>query len=125
MPEKKTRLITHSIEKMLYKLGDLTDPISGKKIVMSRYRYGAVQWTKIDNVLQDSTNNFATQKDMLKIWHECILRISIIRHTVLLIICFDVTRVKITNVITKTSFLNKKCLLYLLLFWPVLSPKKN
>lgn len=44
MAEKKTKLITHSVEKMLYKLGDLTDPISGKKIVQSRYRYGKVQW---------------------------------------------------------------------------------
>ncbi|KAK4298642.1 hypothetical protein Pmani_029033 [Petrolisthes manimaculis] len=38
LPKKKTVLITHSVEKMLYKLGDVTDPITGKNVIMSKYR---------------------------------------------------------------------------------------
>lgn len=38
MPEKLTKLITHSIEEVVYPLGDVTDPITGKKCVVGKYR---------------------------------------------------------------------------------------
>lgn len=38
LPEKKTTLITHSIEKILYRLGDVTDPITQKSVVGTEYR---------------------------------------------------------------------------------------
>lgn len=38
LPERMTRLITHSVEKVVYPLGDITDPITGKKVVVGKYR---------------------------------------------------------------------------------------
>lgn len=38
MPEKKTTLITHAVEKIVYKLGDVIDPISNKPVVADQYR---------------------------------------------------------------------------------------
>jgi small subunit ribosomal protein S17 len=39
LPEKLTRLITHNVLEVVYPLGDVTDPITGKKVVVSKYRY--------------------------------------------------------------------------------------
>lgn len=33
-----TRLITHNVKKVVYPMGDITDPMSGKKVVASKYR---------------------------------------------------------------------------------------
>ncbi|XP_078043873.1 mitochondrial ribosomal protein S17 [Augochlora pura] len=38
LPEQLTRLITHKVVNVVYPLGDMIDPISGKKIVAGRYR---------------------------------------------------------------------------------------
>lgn len=38
MPQKLTKIITHSIEEIVFPLGDVTDPITGKKCVVGRYR---------------------------------------------------------------------------------------
>lgn len=38
MPEKKTTLITHSIEKIVYKYGDIIDPLTNKSVVGTEYR---------------------------------------------------------------------------------------
>lgn len=38
MPQKLTKLITHSIEEIVYPLGDVTDPITGRKVVVGKYR---------------------------------------------------------------------------------------
>lgn len=38
LPQKLTRLITHSIEEIVYPLGDVTDPITGKKVTAGKYR---------------------------------------------------------------------------------------
>ena len=38
MPQKLTKLITHSIEEIVFPLGDVTDPITGKKCVVGKYR---------------------------------------------------------------------------------------
>ncbi|XP_055378927.1 28S ribosomal protein S17, mitochondrial [Condylostylus longicornis] len=38
LPERLTRLITHSIQEIIYPLGDITDPITGKKVVVGKYR---------------------------------------------------------------------------------------
>jgi small subunit ribosomal protein S17 len=39
LPQKLTRLITHKVLEVVYPCGDVTDPITGKKVVVSRYRY--------------------------------------------------------------------------------------
>lgn len=38
LPEKKTTLITHAVEKIVYKLGDVLDPITNKPVVSDTYR---------------------------------------------------------------------------------------
>lgn len=38
LPEKLTRIIAHKVVNVVYPLGDITDPITGKKVVVSKYR---------------------------------------------------------------------------------------
>lgn len=38
LPQKITTLITHSIEEIVFPLGDVVDPVTGKKCVVSKYR---------------------------------------------------------------------------------------
>lgn len=38
LPQKLTRLITHNVKKIIYPLGDITDPLSGEKVVSGKYR---------------------------------------------------------------------------------------
>lgn len=38
LPKKLTTLITHKVEKIVFPLGDITDPITGKKVVVGKYR---------------------------------------------------------------------------------------
>ncbi|XP_067630483.1 small ribosomal subunit protein uS17m [Eurosta solidaginis] len=38
LPQRLTRLITHKVEKVVYPLGDITDPLTGKKVVVGKYR---------------------------------------------------------------------------------------
>jgi hypothetical protein len=39
LPEKLTRLITHKVLDVVYPCGDITDPITGKNVVVGKYRY--------------------------------------------------------------------------------------
>lgn len=38
LPQKKTTLITHAVEKIVYRLGDVTDPITNKPVAGSEFR---------------------------------------------------------------------------------------
>ncbi|KAI4492166.1 hypothetical protein M0802_009972 [Mischocyttarus mexicanus] len=38
LPEKLTRLVTHKVVDVIYPFGDIVDPITGKKVVISKYR---------------------------------------------------------------------------------------
>ncbi|XP_058807364.1 small ribosomal subunit protein uS17m [Phymastichus coffea] len=38
LPEKMTRLIQHKVIEVIFPLGDITDPITGKKVVAGQYR---------------------------------------------------------------------------------------
>ncbi|XP_015112785.1 28S ribosomal protein S17, mitochondrial [Diachasma alloeum] len=38
LPERLTRLITHKVVEVIYPMGDITDPVTGKKVVVSKYR---------------------------------------------------------------------------------------
>lgn len=38
LPQRITRLITHEIEEVVFPLGDVTDPVTGKKCVVGKYR---------------------------------------------------------------------------------------
>lgn len=33
-----TRLITHKVKEVIYPLGDITDPLTGKKVVVGQFR---------------------------------------------------------------------------------------
>ncbi|CAG9765872.1 unnamed protein product [Ceutorhynchus assimilis] len=47
LPQKLTRLITHKVKEVIYPLGDTTCPITGKKVVASKYRDHIEQVNKI------------------------------------------------------------------------------
>lgn len=38
LPQKMTNLITHAVERIVHPLGDITDPITGKQVVVGKYR---------------------------------------------------------------------------------------
>nr|CAG4643578.1 EOG090X0GMQ [Ilyocryptus agilis] len=38
LPRKLTKFVTHEVDKVVYPLGDVTDPITGKKVVVGKYR---------------------------------------------------------------------------------------
>lgn len=38
LPEKLTRLITHQVKEVIYPMGDITDPLTGKKVIVGMYR---------------------------------------------------------------------------------------
>lgn len=38
LPQKMTTFITHEVKDIIYPLGDVTDPITGKKVVADKYR---------------------------------------------------------------------------------------
>lgn len=38
LPEKMTRLITHKVKSVVYPMGDITDPVTGKKVAGDKYR---------------------------------------------------------------------------------------
>nr|CAD7607199.1 unnamed protein product [Timema genevievae] len=38
LPEKMTRLISHMVKHVVYPLGDIIDPLTGKKVVVGKYR---------------------------------------------------------------------------------------
>ena len=38
LPSKMTKQITHKVKHVVYPYGDITDPISGKKVVVGKYR---------------------------------------------------------------------------------------
>lgn len=83
LPEKLTRLITHSIEEIVFKYGDITDPITGKKVVAGKYRdeidaadqiYGksrdAFDYSKAPaRGRLEGTRDFTQQETYIK-WHD-------------------------------------------------------
>lgn len=38
LPERMTTLITHKVDKVVYPLGDVTDPVTGKKVAFTHYQ---------------------------------------------------------------------------------------
>ncbi|XP_072942471.1 small ribosomal subunit protein uS17m [Epargyreus clarus] len=38
LPRKLTKLITHEVKEVVYPYGDITDPVTGKKVAKERYR---------------------------------------------------------------------------------------
>lgn len=47
LPKKISRLITHQVKEVVYPLGDVTDPLTGKKVVVGKYRDQIEQVTEV------------------------------------------------------------------------------
>ncbi|XP_066262419.1 small ribosomal subunit protein uS17m [Euwallacea similis] len=47
LPKKLTQLITHKVKEVVYPLGDMVCPVTGKKVVASRYRDHVEEVNKI------------------------------------------------------------------------------
>lgn len=45
-----TRLITHKVIEVVYPLGDITDPLTGKKVVSGKYR-SAIKHIYQENII--------------------------------------------------------------------------
>lgn len=39
LPERITSLVTHAVEEIVFKKGDVIDPLTGKPVVLTKYRY--------------------------------------------------------------------------------------
>lgn len=39
LPSRMTKHITHEVQEVVFKFGDVTDPVTGKKVVVGKYRY--------------------------------------------------------------------------------------
>ncbi|XP_077263721.1 mitochondrial ribosomal protein S17 [Temnothorax americanus] len=58
LPEKLTRLITHEVVEVVYPLGDIVDPVTGKEVVASRYREDIEEETELYGK-EDSTFDYS------------------------------------------------------------------
>ncbi|CAH0550970.1 unnamed protein product [Brassicogethes aeneus] len=67
LPQKKTRLVTHAVKEVIYPFGDITDPLTGKKVVAGKYRDHIEAVTK---VYGQTKNGFKYDKAPLRGWQE-------------------------------------------------------
>ncbi|CAG9795607.1 unnamed protein product [Diatraea saccharalis] len=58
LPQKLTKLITHQIKEVVYPFGDITDPVTGKKVAKERYREDIEKEAEIYGKL-DSTFDYS------------------------------------------------------------------
>ncbi|KAG6457943.1 28S ribosomal protein S17, mitochondrial [Manduca sexta] len=56
LPQKLTKLITHEVEEVVYPFGDITDPITGKKVMKERYREDVDKQAEIFGKLKSAFN---------------------------------------------------------------------
>ncbi|XP_045605924.1 small ribosomal subunit protein uS17m [Procambarus clarkii] len=70
LPEKMTKDITHSLIKMVYKFGDVTDPITGKKVIMNKYRDQIKERIKMFGVAEDGKGGFNYEEAPDRGWQE-------------------------------------------------------
>ncbi|VEN38648.1 unnamed protein product [Callosobruchus maculatus] len=67
LPEKLTRLISHKVKKVIYPMGDITDPITGKKVIVGQYRDHI---EKVNEVYGRRKDAFDYQKAPQRGWQE-------------------------------------------------------
>ncbi|KAK9508275.1 hypothetical protein O3M35_007972 [Rhynocoris fuscipes] len=83
LPEKVTKLITHKVKEIVFPLGDITDPITGKKVSASDFREDIEEKSKLfgENIERFDYNSAAprgwqegvrdfTDKDTYYKYHE-------------------------------------------------------
>ncbi|KAL6266680.1 hypothetical protein P5V15_003744 [Pogonomyrmex californicus] len=47
LPKKLTRLITHEVVEVIYPLGDIVDPVTGKEVIVTKYREDTEEANKL------------------------------------------------------------------------------
>lgn len=67
LPQKMTRIITHEVLDIVYPLGDVTDPLTGKKCVVGKYRDDVEE---INMIYGKHKNSFDYQKAPKRGWQE-------------------------------------------------------
>ncbi|XP_065561570.1 uncharacterized protein LOC136027987 [Artemia franciscana] len=67
LPEKLTREITHELKSVVYPLGDITDPITQKKVVKSKYRE---QIEEVNEIYGENPNQFKYDEAPERGWQE-------------------------------------------------------
>ncbi|XP_042225229.1 28S ribosomal protein S17, mitochondrial-like [Homarus americanus] len=70
LPEKMTKLISHSLVKMVYKFGDVTDPITGKKVYNHHYRDQLKEYNEMFGVAEDGSGGFDYSQAPDRGWQE-------------------------------------------------------
>lgn len=54
LPRKLTKLITHQVKEVVYPFGDVTDPITGKKVAKEKYREDIEKQTELYGKLEST-----------------------------------------------------------------------
>ena len=67
LPKKLSKLITHKVLKVVYPLGDITDPISGNKVSAVDFRHDILETSKLYGM---SPNAFDYDKAPPRGWQE-------------------------------------------------------
>lgn len=67
LPEKLTRLITHKVKEVIYPMGDITDPLTGKKVMENQYRD---DMDVLSEVYGKVPNSFKYEKAPKRGWQE-------------------------------------------------------
>ncbi|XP_071545584.1 small ribosomal subunit protein uS17m isoform X2 [Panulirus ornatus] len=70
LPENRTKLITHSLIKQVYKYGDVTDPITGKKVISGKYRDQIMERDEMFGVAEDGSGGFDYNEAPERGWQE-------------------------------------------------------
>ncbi|XP_042892809.1 28S ribosomal protein S17, mitochondrial-like [Penaeus japonicus] len=70
LPEKMTRFISHSLVKVVYPYGDVTDPITGKKCVVSSYRENIEKRNEMFGVAEEGAGGFDYTEAPERGWQE-------------------------------------------------------
>uniref|UniRef100_A0A4P6D9Q5 Putative mitochondrial ribosomal protein s17 rhodnius neglectus n=2 Tax=Rhodnius TaxID=13248 RepID=A0A4P6D9Q5_RHOPR len=67
LPQKLTKLITHKVSEIIYPLGDVVDPLTGKKVVVADYREDIEEKKKLYGENRDA---FQYEKAPPRGWQE-------------------------------------------------------
>lgn len=67
LPQKMTTLITHKVKEVVYPMGDVTDPLTGKKVIGDKYRD---QIEEVDKVYGKQSKAFDYESAPKRGWLE-------------------------------------------------------
>uniref|UniRef100_A0A023F7Z1 Putative mitochondrial ribosomal protein s17 n=1 Tax=Triatoma infestans TaxID=30076 RepID=A0A023F7Z1_TRIIF len=67
LPQKITKLITHQVKEIVFPLGDIVDPLTGKKVVVADFREDIEEKKKLYG---ENSNAFKYEKAPPRGWQE-------------------------------------------------------